>query len=258
MIVKMNAGCLASVALLLLWACYQPTPVGGAEIITNFTSSVWSNVRSNEVIAYLNTAAAGQVDGCSSVPIPSNSKHWILLLEDFNTCPFNKIAHAREAGYVMLFMFNRGNVNSQISDTVEATGFPVVILSEVYAANVLQESSNFVPGTIFAKISHNVNTTVIRITIYADDSAERVTTAVTIKNSPSTSSRLTDGGIAGIVIAILVFLVVLVVIAVGLVVLVVRHREKVQDQESNFSYKKESNEDNEFCDHDKKGLIQQE
>ena len=220
----------------MLITSLQPT-YASAEIIVNFTTSLWSNVQSGAVIAYLN--AAVETDGCSSVPVPQNSKNWILMLTGFDTCPLSKIAHAREAGYVMLFTYNQENSNDFISDKVEATGYPVVILSKEQALTLLQESSLYYPGTVYAKIAHNGNTTLLRITVYVEDNAARVTTLGAVV-SDSSSMSLNGGEIAGIVIAMSVFFALLLVISLIVILVLVRHRKRVQAQGSQNLYKTDS------------------
>ena len=221
---------LLPVSLLVL--TFQFT-TASSEFITNFTASAWSNVQNDKTIAYLNSAV--DTDGCTSVPIPPNSQNWILILEDFDTCPLSKIAHVREAGYVMLFTYTIGDTNNFNTDAVEATNFPVAILSEEYSTILLQNLSMLPLGTLYVDVSRKNNNTILQLTIYADDIAP-----TTLSTATESYQKLGGGAISGIVIAVVVLSVSIMVIVLIIAVLVIRQRKKVN---GGFTKKRLSSQD---------------
>lgn len=198
--------------------------------ISNFSTSLWSNVRSGDTFAYLN--AATDTDGCTSIPIPPNSQNWILILEGFDTCPLNKIAHAREAGYIMLFTYTLGDTINVITDAVEGTNFPVVILTEEYGTQLL---STTYPGTIYIDVSWTNNNTVVYLTVYAEERTSTILVTATTQSTISESSLrqgLNAAQVIGISVAgVITFLIIiaLVIVTLGVVLhAVVRARKKVK------------------------------
>ena len=205
---------LLSISLLVLTSQFSIT-VG--EFITEFSAAAWSNVQDNRSIAYLNSAVGN--DGCTYISIPPNSHNWILILEDFNMCPLNKIVQAQEAGYRMLITFTRGDTYNFNTDAVEATNYPVVILSEEQGTSLLQKLSMFPPGSLYVVI-RQTNDTILQLTVYVD-------TTVSPSSADESSSKLSVGGIAGIVIAVVVSVITVVIITSIIFGVCARRREKV-------------------------------
>ena len=199
--------------------------VTGSEIISNFSTSVWSNVRSGETFAYLNVI---DTNGCTSIPIPPNSRNWILILEGFDTCPLNKIAHAREAGYIMLFTYTLGDVGNIITDAVEGTNFPVVILTEEYGTLLFQKLSMFHLGTISVDVSQTNNNTVLQLTIYVEDIASKTPATTVTTSKPPLGQGLNVAEISGISVASVVLIFIALIIVALVLFAIVRARKKVK------------------------------
>ena len=119
----------------------------------------------------------------------------------------------------MLITFTRGDTYSFNTDAVEATNYPVVILSEEQGIILLQKLSMFPPGSLYVVI-RQTNNTILQLTFYVD-------TTVLPSSADESSLKLSVGEIAGILIAVVLVVIAVIITSIIIAVLIARQRKKV-------------------------------
>ena len=106
-------------------------------------------------------------DGCMPLQPPPSSGNWFVILNYYSVCTLNKIQHAREAGYAILFTYGD---NRTITEEVRDAGYPIIVTFPTYATEIKQKYAVTKQGNIYATVTtENIhNEQDLRLTVYQD------------------------------------------------------------------------------------------
>ena len=125
----------------------------------------YSNIPTTKQVGYLFDANS---DGCTSLVPPPSIGNWFVILDDYSRCTLDKILHAREAGFKILFT---SGDNRTITDAVRDADFPTVVILPG-SATTLKSYAVTKQGTTYVTITtediSGDNDQALRVTVLRD------------------------------------------------------------------------------------------
>ena len=79
-------------------------------------------------------------------PLLPDANSSFIIVQNYSECILEKVSFAKVAGYDALLTYEENDTNSTITDALLATGFPVVILPENVAANIIENGTVLSPN----------------------------------------------------------------------------------------------------------------
>ena len=188
-------------ALLLLWLSKEVLPTD----IVRYTITVdaHSNVPADKQVGYLFNAKS---NGCTPLPPPPSTGNWFVILNDYNSCSLEKILHAREAGYKMIFTFGE---NRTITEEIRSTRFPIAVTFEDYLTDlkmyaVIRQGDTYV--TVTTEEIHGEQD--LRVAVLQD-----ITDSDLPSDLNNAASSITSGGGIYLKLVINLFCIFVVIVA---------------------------------------------